>query len=44
LPVKDPFHLARSLIYSVGVLEELAGKSDADKRRHLHRPPSGVQM
>ena len=44
LPVKDPFHLARSLIYSVGVLEELAGKSDADKRRHLHRPPSGVQV
>ncbi len=37
LPVKDPFHLARSLIYSVGVLEELAGKSDADKRRDLHR-------
>lgn len=24
LPVKDPFHLARALIYSVGVLEQLA--------------------
>ena len=24
LPVKDPFHLARALIYCVGVLEELA--------------------
>ena len=28
LPVKDPFHLARALIYSVGVLEQLA-KSEA---------------
>ncbi len=26
LPVKDPFHLARALIYSIGVLEELRGK------------------
>jgi len=24
LPVKDPFHLSRSLIYCVGVLEKLA--------------------
>jgi mannose/cellobiose epimerase-like protein (N-acyl-D-glucosamine 2-epimerase family) len=24
LPVKDTFHLARALIYSVGVLEQLA--------------------
>ncbi len=28
LPVKDPFHLARALIYSVGVLDQLA-KSEA---------------
>lgn len=27
LPVKDPFHLSRALIYSVGVLEKLAAKS-----------------
>lgn len=26
LPVKDPFHLARALIYSVGVLEQLVKK------------------
>jgi N-acylglucosamine 2-epimerase len=26
LPVKDPFHLSRALIYSVGVLEKLAGR------------------
>ena len=28
LPVKDPFHLARALIYSVGILDQLA-KSEA---------------
>lgn len=28
LPVKDPFHLARSLIYCVGVLEELANTDE----------------
>ena len=27
LPVKDPFHLSRALIYSVGVLEKLASES-----------------
>jgi N-acylglucosamine 2-epimerase len=25
LPVKDPFHLARALIYSIGVLQDLPG-------------------
>ncbi len=30
LPVKDPFHLARSLILSVGVLESLARGADPD--------------
>ena len=30
LPVKDPFHLARALIYSVDVLEQLAAGSDGD--------------
>jgi N-acylglucosamine 2-epimerase len=27
LPVKDPFHLSRSLVYSIGVLEKLALKA-----------------
>lgn len=30
LPVKDPFHVARSLIYSVGILEDLAAKEGGE--------------